>query len=99
MGKVFFYGGFADVSDGEYSGRPMAIKRLRMNEGDSDRTLKVSFLNLYITFAQLSPSVYVERLSVGSICPTGISYLYSAFPRPRIHTVSASSQSGCPMGM
>jgi len=45
VGKVFCHGGFADVSDGEYSGRPMAIKSLRMNEGDSDRIFKVSLLN------------------------------------------------------
>ena len=44
-GKVLCHGGFADVSDGEYSGRLIAIKRLRTNEGDSDRVFEVPLLN------------------------------------------------------
>jgi serine/threonine protein kinase len=46
MGKVCYYGGLADVSHGEYLGRPMAIKRLRMIGEDSDRIFKVPLLNL-----------------------------------------------------
>ncbi|KAF9651759.1 kinase-like protein [Thelephora ganbajun] len=33
-------GGFADVSNGKYLGCPVAIKRLRMHEGDSDRIFR-----------------------------------------------------------
>ena len=40
-GRVHYYGGFAEVNDGEYLGFPVAIKRLRMNEGDSDGSFKV----------------------------------------------------------
>ena len=32
--------------DGEYLGHPVAIKRLRMSEGDSDRIFKVLLLDL-----------------------------------------------------
>ena len=40
VGRVCHHGGFADVSDGEYLGRPVAVKCLKM-EGDSDRIFKV----------------------------------------------------------
>ena len=46
IGRVYYHGGFADVSDGEYSGLPVAIKRLKMNEGDPDRVFKVPSINL-----------------------------------------------------
>ena len=45
VGEVFCHSGFADVSDGEYLGFRVAIKRLRMNEGDSDRCFKVPSIN------------------------------------------------------
>jgi len=64
VGLVRYYGGFADVSDGEYSGCPVAIKRLKMNEGDYDRIFKVPLINFtqYLcSSAQLSPSGYVGR--------------------------------------
>lgn len=41
IGRVHYHGGFADVSDGEYSGLSVAIKSLKMNEGDPDRIFKV----------------------------------------------------------
>jgi len=34
------------VSDGEYEGCAVAIKRLRVNDGDQDRTFKVSSIHL-----------------------------------------------------
>ena len=46
VGKVRCGGGFADVSDGEYSGCSVAIKRLRTSEGASDRTFKVRHVDL-----------------------------------------------------
>jgi len=46
VGRVYYHGGFADVSNGEYLGSTVAIKHLRMGEGDSDRIFKVSSLNL-----------------------------------------------------
>ena len=46
VGKVRYYGGPADVSDGEYLGRPVAVKSLKVYEGDSDRIFKVPSLNL-----------------------------------------------------
>lgn len=36
-----YHGGFADVYSGKYLGLPVAIKHLRMNARDSDRTFKV----------------------------------------------------------
>ena len=68
--RVRCHGGFADVSDGEYLGRPVAIKRLKMNGGDSDRIFKVRLCNRpRMTVTQLSPSGCAERSSVGNICP------------------------------
>lgn len=46
VGRVRCGGGFADVSDGEYLGRPVAIKRLRTSEGDYDKAFKVPLVNL-----------------------------------------------------
>ena len=46
VGKPRYRGGFADVSDGEYLERIVAIKQLRTNEGDSDKTFKVSLIAL-----------------------------------------------------
>jgi hypothetical protein len=46
VGEVRYRGGFGDVSNGEYLGRPVAIKRLRMKEEDSDRSFKVTLTNL-----------------------------------------------------
>jgi hypothetical protein len=39
VGNIHSYGGFADVSEGEYLGRRVAIKRLRF--GTTDATFKV----------------------------------------------------------
>ncbi|KAF9647235.1 kinase-like protein, partial [Thelephora ganbajun] len=38
--QYYHRGGFGDVSSGEYLGCPVAIKRLRMNERDSDKIFK-----------------------------------------------------------
>ena len=45
VGRVRYRGGFADVSEGEYLGCPIAVKRLRVNEGDSDHAFKVASVN------------------------------------------------------
>ena len=41
MGQVYYRSVFADVSKGEYSGSPVAVKRLRVNEGSYNRIFKV----------------------------------------------------------
>ena len=46
IGRVCYHGGFADVTDGEYLGRPVAIKYLKMDEENSDRIFKVPLINL-----------------------------------------------------
>ena len=46
MGKPRYRGGFADVNDGEYLGRVVAIKQLRTNEGSFDKAFKVSLIDL-----------------------------------------------------
>ena len=38
-------GGFSEVSEGEYFGRTVAIKDLKMNEGDFDKVFKVRPIN------------------------------------------------------
>ena len=45
IGRVRYHSGFADVSDGEYLGFPVAVKRLRMNEEESDGIFKVALIN------------------------------------------------------
>ena len=43
VGEIGWYGGFADVSKGEYRGRPVAIKHLRIGTKDGfDKVFKVS---------------------------------------------------------
>lgn len=54
VGKVRYHGGFADVSDGEYLGQPVAVKRLKMNEGDSDKIFKVPLIDPGIFVVQHS---------------------------------------------
>ena len=49
VGRVYYRGGFADVSKGEYFGRPVAIKRLKMNEGESERAFRVRLVKLAAT--------------------------------------------------
>lgn len=46
IGQVRYHGGFSIVSDGEYQGCAVAIKNLRMNQGDSDNNFKVALINL-----------------------------------------------------
>jgi len=41
VGRVYYHGGFAEVSIGEYMGCPVAIKYLKINEEEADRTFKV----------------------------------------------------------
>jgi serine/threonine protein kinase len=56
VGRVQDHGGFSEVSDGEYLGYTVAIKDLRVNEGDFDKVLKVCSINpvysRYSTFNQ-----------------------------------------------
>lgn len=69
-GRVCYHGGFAAVSNGEYSGRPVAIKYLKINEEDSDKVFRViSSIDFTCHRCLDFHSGYVERLSVGSICP------------------------------
>ena len=57
IGEVRYYGGSADVSDGEYQGRTVAVKHLRMKE-DPDGSFKVSFINPQIIMSlTLRPAV------------------------------------------
>jgi len=46
VGSVHDHGGFADVSNGEYLGYPVAIKHLKMNKGDPNNIFKVTSINL-----------------------------------------------------
>lgn len=104
VGTIRHHGGFADVSNGEYPNFKfsVAVKRLKTNEGDSDRIFKVPLINIgryhYSTFID-SSSGCAERSSVGNIYPTRTSYLCWEFPCPKTSVVSAFSLSGCPTAM
>jgi len=52
------------VSDGEYLGNRVAIKRLKMNEGDSDRIFKVSL----VSPVRCLCSAFAQRLCQEIIC-------------------------------
>lgn len=67
MGRVYYHSAFADVSKGEYLGLPVAIKRLRVNQGGHNGVFKVPSLTPCLLVPQLSPSGYVEKLSDGDI--------------------------------
>lgn len=44
IGEVRDKGGFGVVSDGEYHGNTVAIKHIKMGEGDPDKIFKVAYL-------------------------------------------------------
>jgi len=46
VGSFHEHGGFAEVSNGQYLGRPVAIKNLKMNKGDPDKMFKVPLVYL-----------------------------------------------------
>jgi len=54
----FHHGGLTEVSTGDYLGLLVAIKRLKMNEGDSDGIFKVPLINL----AHQHRSTFTQRL-------------------------------------
>ena len=60
VGTVRCGGGFGDVSDGEYSGRSVAIKRLRTSEVNSNRAFKVPLINL-VRHRRSSYPVFMSR--------------------------------------
>jgi hypothetical protein len=65
-GQIHYCGGFADVIKGEYSGSPVAIKRLRVGQGDYSRVFKVPSSDSVHTPHSASPSGCVERSSDGN---------------------------------
>ena len=69
-GKPRYRGGFADVNDGEYLERAVAIKQLRTNEGDLDKAFKVSLIDLVYCHRSLqSPSTSSDRASIPGAAP------------------------------
>ena len=50
VGELRAEGGFGVVSDGEYQGNIVAIKHIKMSEGDPDKNFKVSCLWLFSQF-------------------------------------------------
>ena len=61
VGRAHCRGGFADVSDGEYLGNPVAIKCLRMEGEDTHRVFKVPSINLAYFLYLVLPRGYVGR--------------------------------------
>ena len=87
VGRVFYHGGFTEVSSGEYLGSPVAIKRLKINEGDSDSIFKVPPTNPShhhcSTFSQklCREVVFWKHLSHPNIFPLlGISMSADPYP-------------------
>ena len=97
VGRASYHGGFAEVSNGEYLGNPVAIKSLNMNEEDSGRTFKVPSINFICHPCPTFSSGYVERSLVGSICLIRTSCRCWEFPCPQTPSTSVSSPNGCPM--
>ena len=64
VGNVRHYGGFADVSEGEYLGHRVAIKHLRIGTKDaSNKIFKVlKFSRPVLVITQFTPSGYAEKL-------------------------------------
>jgi len=52
VGLVHYRSTFAVVSNGEYSGCPVAVKHLKINKGDTDTMFKVRSINFRTTVAQ-----------------------------------------------
>jgi hypothetical protein len=73
----------------------VAIKSLRMDRGDPEKSFKVFSVNLVNHFCSLSPSGCAERSLSGNICLTPISCPCSGFPSLPTHIGSVSSLSGC----
>lgn len=68
VGRFSCHGGSADVSDGEYIGHFVAIKRLKMDESNPGATFKVCMFDQPRAYATLSPPprACVERSSIGN---------------------------------
>ena len=98
FGRVRYHGGFADVTDGEYLGCPVAIKYLRVNEEGFERVSKVPLITLVHRHRLAFPSGCVKRSSDGSMYPTQTSFLCWELLSPQTHAPSAFSPSGCPTG-
>jgi len=100
VGKIRRCGGFADVSEGEYLGRRVAVKHLRFGTEDAF-IFKVSKSQPTRSFivAQLAHSSFAVKLSAGSACLTPTSCHCWGSLSLRIPGVSASSLTGCEMGM
>ena len=78
VGVVHSYGGYADVSKGEYFGRDVAVKHLRFGTRDSpDKIFKVVDSPVVLVFAMIHgvDSGFAGKLLSGSASPTPISYL------------------------
>jgi len=101
VGKIRRCGGFADVSEGEYLGRRVAIKHLRFGTEDAFnkifKVVKLQLTQLFIV-AQLARSDFAVRLSGGSACLTQTSCHCWGSLSPRIPIISVSSPTGCEMG-
>ena len=57
VGSVQDRGGFSEVSNGEYLGNPVAIKDLKANNGDFNRTFKVCLISPCVIIAELPLAV------------------------------------------
>lgn len=99
VGKMQYHGGFADVSDGVYQGRTVAIKCLKTNRGGPNRIFKVLFVNVTNHHCSAFSSGCVERLSSGNTYPTQTSYLCWGFPSLPTCIASTSLLSGWLMGI
>ena len=67
-------GGFADIRQGHYKGTTVAVKKLKLGEGDNfDKVRRVSGEKVFAVGcndAEVAPSNFVRRLSFGTRYPT-----------------------------
>ena len=67
VGKIHYDVRSTELSEGEYQGRAVAIKRLKVNDRNPRRFSRYLLSIPQIALAQLSPSGCVEKSSFGSI--------------------------------
>ena len=71
VGSVHDHGGFAEVSNGEYLGYPVAIKQLKMTRGDPDKIFKVPSINLaHCLLLSFRPAVMSGDHMVETLIPS-----------------------------
>ena len=97
VGRIYIPGGLAEVSDGEYLGRPVAIKYIKVSGEDFNKIFKVPSISLSRHRCSAFPRGFVEKSSGGDICRTRTFCLCWVSLSLVIRGVSTFLRSGCRM--